>query len=165
MIQNKVAESELITLDLKQFLPVENPVSFDLKDYLFKGLILKEKDFRESLKNLELESYHNKVILVFCSADVIIPVWAFMLTAATFKLIAKEIFFGNKDEWNRRELLKNIDNINIEIYKDNRIVIKGCGDVHIPEVAFFSITDKLLSVVKSLMYGEPCSTVPIYKKK
>ena len=165
MIQNKVAESELITLDLKDYIPKENPVSFDLKDYLFKGLILKEKDFRQSLKSLNLDSFQNKIILVYCSADVIVPVWAYMLCAATFKFISKEVYFGSKEEWLTNQWIKEIDSINLSEYNDKRIIIKGCGDIVIPDIVFFTITNKLLQVVKSLMYGEPCSTVPLYKKK
>lgn len=160
-----MAESELITLDLKSYLPKEQPQLFDLKEYLFKGLILKEKDYREALSNIDWDQYKDKEVLVFCSEDVIIPVWAYMLAATYLKPIAKSLFFDHLENWKEKSLLSAIQKIELTQYHDKRIVIKGCGEETIPESAYFEITTKLLPVVKSLMYGEPCSTVPIYKKK
>jgi hypothetical protein len=165
MIENKVAASDLVVLDLKTFISDELIVSFDLKDYLFHGLILKEKDFRTSLEVTDWEKYKGKNVLVFCSADVIIPVWAFMLIAVYLNPIAARIIYGNQKDWINKQLIDNINQIDIEPFIDKKVVIKGCGDIFIPEEAYFEITKKLLPVVKSIMYGEPCSTVPIYKRK
>jgi hypothetical protein len=165
MIVNKIEASELITLDLINYLPKEEPVEFDLKNFLFKELILKEKDFRTALINTDWSLYNNKIVRVFCSADVIIPVWAYMLAVIYLKPVAKDIFFGDTKVWQLTQLLKNIQNTDLSLYQDKKVVIKGCGDINIPDVAYFEITKILYPVIKSIMYGEPCSTVPIYKRK
>lgn len=164
-IINKVTESGLVTLDLAQFYPRDDMVIFDLKDYLFMGIILKEKDFREALKNLDLENFRNKNVAITCSADAIIPVWAYMLVAAQLQPVAKEIVVGDEKELHRRLFLKNLAAINTAEFVNQRIVIKGCGDTPIDEFAYAEATRVLLPVAKSIMYGEPCSTVPVYKKK
>ncbi len=165
MIQNRVAESELITLDLKTFLPQEQPVQFDLSNFLYRGLILKEKDYREALTKTDWEVFSQKIVLIYCSADVIIPVWAYMLAAVYLKPVAREIFFDNAEGWKEKMLLKKINDLETDHFKDKRVVIKGCGEEKIPDSAYFEITSKLLPVVKTILYGEPCSTVPVYKKK
>jgi hypothetical protein len=164
-IVNKVASSGLISLDLKQFLPQGELVAFDLKDYLFMGLILKEKDFRESLKNVDWAIYQDKYVAITCSADAIIPMWAYMLVTAYLQPVGKDIFVGSKEEMQKQLFLKNITSINTSEYQDQRVVVKGCGDQPIGEFAYAEITKRLLPVVKSIMYGEPCSTVPVYKRK
>jgi hypothetical protein len=162
-IVNKVAESGLITLDLEQFYPRGEIVLFDLKDYLFMGMILKEKDFREALKKLDWEAYRDKYVGVVCSADAIIPVWAYMLVASYLQPVAKDVVMGNENEVHRMIFLKNISRISVNDYIDKRIVVKGCGETPIGEFAYFEITRLLRPVAKTIMYGEPCSTVPIYK--
>jgi Protein of unknown function (DUF2480) len=162
---NKVEESGIITLNLEDYYPQGETVVFDLKDYLFMGLILKEKEFREALKNLDLAPYTNKNIALTCTADAIIPMWANMLVASYLQPVAKEIFFGNEDFLKQTLFLKNLAAINTSDYTDKRVVIKGCGDLPIGESAYVEITKLLRPVAKSIMYGEPCSTVPIYKKK
>ena len=165
MIQNKVAESELITLDLKTFLPAEQPALFDVKDYLFKGLILKEKDYREALLKTDWKRFEQKEALIFCSVDVIIPVWAYMLAAVNLQPVAKAIYFNNEESWKEIKMIEGVSRMNSELFRDKRVVIKGCGDEKIPDAVYVEITKTLLPVAKSIMYGEPCSTVPIYKKK
>jgi len=165
IIINKVAQSALETLDLEAFYPAGEIVVFDLKDYLFMELILKEKDYRDTLKNADWSIYENKVVAITCSADAIIPLWAYMLAVTYLQPFAKDILFGKKEEVLERLLLKRINQINPEDFKDKRVVVKGCGDKKIPESAFIEITKMLRPVVKSIMYGEPCSTVPIYKRK
>ncbi len=164
VIINKVAESGLLTIDLEEYYPKEEVAVFDLKDHLFMELILKEKDYREALKNLDWSLYHNKNICITCTADAVIPVWAYMLAATYLQPIAKEIVFGNEDFLHRTLFLKNLSRINAADFADKRVVIKGCGDKTITETAFVEVTKLLRPVVKSIMYGEPCSTVPIYKK-
>jgi len=164
-IVNKVSESGLITLDLEEFYPKEEAVLFDMKDHLFMGLILKEKDFREALKGLDLTPYTGKNIAITCSADAVIPMWAYMLAASYLQPVAKEIIFGDENILKQTLLLKNISAIDPEAYRDKRVVIKGCGEQPIPESAYISATNLLRPLAKSIMYGEPCSTVPIYKKK
>ncbi|RYZ29754.1 MAG: DUF2480 family protein [Chitinophagaceae bacterium] len=164
-IVNKVASSGLITLNLENFLPKEETMVFDLKDHLFMGLILKEKDFREALKNLDWSVYTNKNVAITCSVDAIIPLWAYMLVTTYLQPIAKTVFVGTADELQKHLLLQNISAISVADFADQRIVVKGCGDIPIGAFAYAEITKVLLPVVKSIMYGEPCSTVPIYKKK
>lgn len=161
---NKVAESGIISLDLEAYYPNTEIVEFDLKEYLFMGLILKEKDFRAALQQTNWEQYLNKYVAVLCSADAIIPMWAYMLVASYLQPVATDIVFGDKKTLINAVLLKKISAINAEEYTDKRVVVKGCGELQIPETAFLEITNKLRPVVKSIMYGEPCSTVPIYKK-
>jgi hypothetical protein len=162
---NKVAESGLITLDLAQFSPKEPLLSFDLKDYLFMGLVLKEKDFRAALQTVDWQKYTGAIVAVHCSADAIIPMWAYMLVTTYVTPMAHAVYFGRPEQVLEWAWLKNIYAIPIQPYLDKRVFIKGCGDTPIPESVFVAITQQLQPVVKSIMYGEPCSTVPVYKKK
>ena len=161
---NKVAESGLITLDLEKWYPRGEAAVFDMKDYLFMGMILKEKDFREALKQMDWSVYEGKNVAVTCSADAVIPVWAYMLVAAYLQPVAKEIVMGDEKELHKALFLKNLSSINLEEYTDKRVVIKGCGETPIADYVYMEITKILRPVVKSIMYGEPCSTVPVYKK-
>ena len=165
VIINKVAESALTTIDLEEYYPKGETAVFDLKDHLFMGLILKEKDFRVALQAFDWEKFKDKFVTVTCSVDAIIPIWAYMLVASYLQPFAKEVVFGDEKELLNKLLLKNISQIKGEEYKDKRVVVKGCGDVSIPESAYLEITNKLRPYVKSIMYGEPCSTVPIFKRK
>ncbi|MBI5372807.1 MAG: DUF2480 family protein [Sphingobacteriales bacterium] len=161
---NKVAESGLITLDLEKWAPRGESAVFDLKDYLFMGMILKEKDFREALKATDWTVYQDKNVAVTCSADAIIPVWAYMLAAAYLQPYAKEIVMGDEKELHRTLFLKNLAGIDINEYADKRVVIKGCGETPVADYVYMEITKLLRPVVKSIMYGEPCSTVPVFKR-
>jgi hypothetical protein len=161
---NKVAESGLITIDLETYFPKGETAVFDLKDFLFMGMILKEKDFREALKNIDWSIYQDKNIALTCSADAIIPVWAWMLAATYLQPVAKEIVMGDEKELHKALFLKNINSINTNEFADKRVVIKGCGETPIGDYVYMEITKRLRPVIKSIMYGEPCSTVPVYKK-
>ncbi len=164
IIVNKVSESGLTTLDLEEFYPKGETGIFDMKDHLYMGMILKEKEFREAMKNLDFTIYKGKNIALTCSADAIIPMWAYMLAASYLEPVANEVVFGDEDFLHKTLFLKNIGKINVADYLDKRVVIKGCGELPISETAYVAITSLLRPVVKSIMYGEPCSTVPIYKK-
>jgi len=164
-LANKVAESGIITLDPANFIPNGETAIFDLKDHLFMGLILKEKDFRETLKKMDWEQYRDKNVAVTCTADAIIPVWAYMLIAANLQPVAKEIVMGDEKELRRAIVLKNISQINLDELADQRVVIKGCGDIEVGDYVYLELTKLLRPVAKSIMYGEPCSTVPVFKKK
>lgn len=163
-IVNKVSQSGLITLDPASFFPAEEIVEFDLKDYLFMGLVLKEKDFREALKNLDVATYINKVVTITCSADAIIPMWAYMLAVTKLQPVAASVHTGTAIQTETAIALNNIAAINTEEFKEAKLVIKGCGDKPIAEAVYAALTAKLLPVAQSIMYGEPCSTVPVYKK-
>ena len=162
---NKVADSGIITLNLENFLPKEESMAtFDMKDYLFMELILKEKDFREKLKDLDTSVYENKNVALFCSADAVIPIWAYMLATSVLQPVAKQIYFADEATLKTNLLLQEIEKVDADKYTEERVVIKGCGEVPIPEAAYVAITAKLRSKAKSIMYGEPCSTVPVFKK-
>ncbi len=165
IIKNKVAESSLVTLDLEKYYPHQPVAVFDLKDHLFMGLILKEKDFREALKGLDWEQYRDKYVAVTCSADAIIPVWAYMLVASYLQPVAKDVVMADEKELHKKLFLQNIASINTAEFSDKRIVVKGCGETPIGDFAYMEITKLLRPVAKSIMYGEPCSTVPIFKNK
>jgi hypothetical protein len=162
---NKVAESGLISLDLAQYIPNNDIVIFDIKPYLFMELILKEKDFRASLAAIDWTQFENKIVGIYCSTDAIIPMWANMLIVSSLVPYAKSVYFGDENKTRELVLLEEIQKLDASTFTDQRVVIKGCGDIVIGESAFIAITQKLRPVVKSIMYGEPCSTVPVYKKK
>jgi hypothetical protein len=162
---NKVAESGLISLDLASFLPANELVLFDIKPYLFMELILKEKEFRQSLSENDWSQYQDKIVGIYCSTDAIIPMWANMLVVSNLNPFAFAVYFGDENKVREQILLESISNINASDYTDQRVVVKGCGETPIGESAYVAITQKLRPTVKSIMYGEPCSTVPVYKKK
>jgi len=167
VIKNRVAESALKTLNLEPYLPNENSlVEFDLEPFLFRGLILREKDFRQSMDEHDWEAYQGKSIAIFCSADAIIPMWAYMLVASQLNGIASHYVFGTINELLNHVLRLNINaNIKPNDYVDGMVIVKGCGNKPIPPSAYVEITKLLRPVVKSLMFGEACSTVPVYKQK
>lgn len=164
-IVNKVAESGIVTLDLTGYLPDENEMEeFDIKPFLFREMILKEKDFRDAMKGHNWEQYQNKYVAIHCSADAIVPVWAYMLISSYLVTFTKGVYFGTTQEYIGKLITDKIATLSTEEYIDKRVVLKGCGDKDVPAVAYVAATEKLKPVVKSLMYGEPCSTVPIYKQ-
>jgi len=164
-IVNKVAQSGLVTLDPADFYPEGDRAIYDIKDNLFQGLILREKDFRGFIKTHDWSRYEGKNVGITCTADAIVPVWAYMLLANRLAPYAREVVFGNEEVLETVLFVKSIAKMDPEQYRDQRIVIKGCGDVPVPVSAYVELTKKLTPVVKSMMFGEPCSTVPIYKKK
>ncbi|MGV3527787.1 MAG: DUF2480 family protein [Flavisolibacter sp.] len=163
-IVNKVSSSGLVTINLEDLLPAP-PVVFDLKDHLFMGLILKEKEFRQALKETDWSVYKEKEVAITCTADAIIPVWAYMLVTTYLQPVAKYVSVGTAEDVQRQLFLKNINALNADEFKDQRVVIKGCGDKEVGNFAYAEITRLLVPHVRSIMYGEPCSTVPVYKRK
>ena len=165
-IVNKVAQSGLITIDLAKYSPnYSDIIEYDIKDNLFHGLILKEKDFREFVKSNDWSLYQDKHVGIMCSTDAIVPTWAYMILANKISPYASSITFGSKEDIIKMLYQKAIENIDYSQYQDERIVVKGCGDIFVPESAFVTFTSNLTKVAKSIMYGEPCSTVPVYKRK
>lgn len=161
---NRVANSGLITLNLEEFFPPEEVHTFDLKDYLYMELILKEKEFRQALKEHDWEQYAGKHLLVLCSSDAIIPVWAYMLVSAYAAPVAKSVFQGNKEEFYKQAFLKALSEFDASVHEGNRVVIKGCSNKPVPPAAYMELTRLLQPYAQSIMYGEPCSTVPIFKR-
>lgn len=164
-IVNKVALSGLITFDLATLAPEGELVLIDIKDHLFHGLILREKDFREFVKEHDWAQYEGKNVAITCSTDAIIPTWAYMLLANKLEPYAKEITFGSLAQLNSTLYEKALEQLDMEQFVDQRIMVKGCGDIKVPESAYITLTKKLTKVAKSIMYGEACSSVPVFKRK
>ncbi|MCY1533648.1 hypothetical protein D9M68_689880 [compost metagenome] len=164
-IVNKVASSGLITFNLEDYFPKGERVVYDIKDNLFHGLILKEQDFRAFVKEHDWSQYTGKNVAITCSADAIVPTWAYMLIANRMKPYAHEVVFGSLEQLESVLYTKALSKVNPADFEGARVVIKGCAHLEVPVSAYVEITNLLSPVVKSIMYGEPCSTVPIYKRK
>ena len=163
-MENRVAKSGLITLKLEDHYPPRPFAHFDLKDYLFMELILKEKDFRAAIKEHDFSAYAGKTLLVYCSADAIIPAWAYMLVASAAADHAADVYQGTEGDYLRDHYRRVIRGLDREQFRDQRIVVKGCGDRPVPPSAYLDVTAWLRPVARSVMFGEPCSTVPVYKR-
>ncbi|MFL5764472.1 MAG: DUF2480 family protein [Bacteroidia bacterium] len=163
-IVNKVEQSGLVTIDLESFYPKGERILLDIREHLFQGLILREKDFREFIKSEDWSKYKDKYVALTCSADAIVPTWAYMLLATQLEPVSKKVVFGDLETLETVLYNEVLNSLDISPYRDARIVIKGCGDLPVPKAAFVQLTALLRPVAKSIMYGEPCSTVPLYKK-
>jgi len=163
-IVNKVAGSGIVTLDLENLYPRGERLVFDLSNFLFEGLILREKEFRDRLKSHDWIQYSDKYVALTCTADAIIPTWAYMLVAARLEPFAKKIVYGSLEQLESAIFSDVLDALDPGYYKDQRVVIKGCSKVPVPVSAYIEITARLRPVARSIMFGEPCSTVPVYKK-
>lgn len=164
MIENKVEKSGLITFNLEDFYPKGERVSFDIASVLFQGLILKEKDFREFIKAKDWSVYSDKYVSLVCTADAIVPIWSYMLLATALEPYAKKVVFGNLETLETVIFSEALSNLSLTDYQDERIIIKGCSKYPVPVSAYVKLTSMLKPIAKSVMYGEACSTVPIYKK-
>ena len=164
-IVNRVSGSGLINLDLTDYAPTKTIDEIDFKQFLFEGFILKEKEFRTALKAFDFSAYENKVVAVNCSSDCIIPMWAFMLITSYLNTAASEIHFGTKNEVFQKHFLQNIDKIDATEFEGEKVIVKGCGHIPLTEDLYIAITKKLQNAVSSLMFGEACSAVPVFKKK
>lgn len=162
---NKVANSGLITLNLEDYFPQGERRFIDIKDVLFMGMVLKEKDFRDWVKNHDWATYTGTNVAIGCTADAIVPTWAYMLMASKLSGIAAELVFGDLQALEAVLWRKALGGIDINEYKDQKMVIKGCGELPVTAAAYAEITRLLTPVAKSIMYGEPCSTVPVFKSK
>lgn len=165
LIENKVANSGLITIDLETLRHAGKRVLFDIKDWLFREMILKEKDLRDFVKNHDWSQYQSQNIAFYCSTDAIVPTWAYMLLASAVQPYANKYVFGNLEQLEIALYNDAIAQLNPADYADKRIILKGCSQNELPIAAYVAMSNKLLPVVKSLMYGEACSNVPIYKKR
>lgn len=164
-IVNKIASSGLVTLDLAEYLPAEEEMLvFDLAPFLFRGLVLREKDFREALRSHDWSPYAGRIVTITCSADAIIPLWAYMLVV-TYLAEAREVFFGDREAGLRQAVLSRLKALDAEQFRDRRVVLKGCGERPVPADAYVALMHLLMPVARSVMFGEPCSTVPVYKRK
>ena len=164
-IVNRVANSGLVNFDLEAYYPKGQRQLIDLKDWLFEGLILKEKDFRQAVKDYDWVQHQDQYVAIDCSADAIVPVWSYMLISNAISPYAKKVVKGNLENLESLIFHELINTLDINSFKNQRVIVKGCSNLPIPESAYVAITNKLSPVVKSIMYGEACSSVPIYKKK
>lgn len=164
-IVNKIAKSGLVNIDLEEWYPTEKRILFDVKDWLYEELILREKDFRENLKNHDWEQYDNCLVAINCTADAIVPSWAYMLIITYLQPFSKKVVFGDFHDLDLILYHDIIEKLDIEPFVDQRIIIKGCSHKPVPENAYLELINRLQPVAKSLMFGEACSTVPLYKKK
>ncbi len=163
-IINRVAQSALVTIDLEEFYSPGERISYDLKDNLYKGMILKEKDFRQFLNSHDWSFYKNKHVAIQCSVDAIIPRWAYMLLTIYMEKVADSVIFGSLEDLELYLFKKSIEKIDLLGYMDKKVIIKGCGKIDVPIAVYVELTRLLKPYVISIMYGEPCSTVPIYKR-
>lgn len=164
-IVNKIAQSQLQIFDLEKYYVPGDRVTFDLKDGLLENLILKEADFRTFIKDHDWFAFNNKHVSVICSVDVIVPTWAYMLVAIALQPFAKTIFFGSLDEMEKYLFFKSLNCVDWSTYENAKVVIKGCVKVQVPVSAYVEVANRLRAVASSVMYGEPCSTVPLFKRK
>jgi hypothetical protein len=164
-IRNKVKESSLIQMDLTSFKPKCEMLSIDLSKQLWKGLVLKEKEFRSWIKEECWTAYKDKGVYIFCSTEAIIPTWAFMLVTSCLSDICELSVVGSKADLERALIAQNIAKLELQDFSEQRVIIKGCSDIADPAFAMSELVKKLQPIVKSIMYGEPCSTVPIFKRK
>ena len=164
-IINRVAKSKLITLNLEDFYPSGKRVTIDIKNWLFQGLILKEKDFRETLKNYNWSEFKNKYVAVFCSSDAIVPAWAYMLVQTHLNGISKKTVFGTLETLETVLFCSIIENLDLDFCKGKPVIIKGCPEKPVPQNAYLLLLERLQPVARSIMYGEACSSVPLFKRK
>ena len=164
MIENKVTNSSLLTLDLEAWYPESDVMQIDIADLLVEGLLLREKDFRAFIAENDWKQYDGKHVALFCSTDAIIPRWAWILLSTSLQPYAKTIVFGNAETLVEELYREKIATLDLEAYRDQRVVIKGCSKKAVPVQAYVQLTTVLTPIVKSIMYGEPCSTVPVFKR-
>tara|TARA_B100002003_G_C14103193_1_gene530585 strand:+ start:266 stop:772 length:507 start_codon:yes stop_codon:yes gene_type:complete len=164
-IVNKVANSDLITIDLADYSPKQTIAVFDVQNFLFEGVILKEKEFRKALNEFDFSIYSEKIVALQCSSEAIVPMWSYMLITSYLKNVATEIYFGGEKVVFQNLFLQNIKSIDSTEFTDKKVIVKGCGNIKLSESLYIAITNKLQNIVSSLMFGEACSSVPIFKKK
>jgi|OM-RGC.v1.021126100 Protein of unknown function (DUF2480). len=163
-IVNRVAKSGLVSLNLEEFYPKGKRILFDIKENLWQGIALKEKEFRGFIKEHNWRAYQNAYVALHCSVDAIVPTWAYMLITTQLQPFAKKIVFGDLNQLEDLLFEEAIAQLDMKSFQDARIVIKGCSDQAVPPSAYVRLTDRLMPFAKAIMYGEPCSTVPLWKK-
>lgn len=164
-IINKVAQSGILTLDLEGYYPKEEIIGFDIKPLLYMEMLLKEKDFRQQLKTMDWSAYEGKAVAIYCSADAIIPRWAYMLLAVYLQPVTAAIYVGTVEELAMSLLIQKVKELDYTEFEGKRIIIKGCGPLNVSAAAYMEMTKNMLPFAQSIMYGEACSSVPVYKKK
>jgi Protein of unknown function (DUF2480) len=164
-IVNRVSNSPLVTFDLEELYMPGERVLFDMKTLLYQELVLREKEFRDFIKSHEWTQYHDKLVAITCSADAIVPTWAFMLVSSSLQPYAARVVFGSLSDLETDLFQQSLDKVDWERYRNAKVVIKGCSKIEVPVSAYVLATNRLRPIASSIMFGEPCSTVPIFKKK
>lgn len=164
-IFNRVAESKLITFDLEKLYQIGDRMPIDLSQWLDKGIILREKEFRLKLKQHNWKAYRNQFVAIYCSTDAVLPAWASLLVTTYLQPYAKKVVMGTLIDLETHLFTEEIKKINVSSFKDKAVIIKGCTDKKVPEDSYVQLISRLQPVVKSLFYGEACSSVPLFKKK
>lgn len=163
-IINRVSNSKLVTIDLEDFYPSGERVVFDIKDWLLDGLVLREKDFRQAAKSHDWSQYQNKFVALTCSTDAIIPGWAFMLLSTYLNPVAKQVVVGDLEQLETILYTEVLEKLDLSEYKDLPVIVKGCSRKPVPQNAYIQLINKLQPIARSIMYGEACSSVPLFKK-
>ncbi|GGG38610.1 DUF2480 family protein [Bizionia arctica] len=163
-IINRIANSKLAVLDLEDYYPIGKRVLFDIKDWLYEGFVLREKDFREQVKQHDWSQYQNQFVALTCSTDAIVPAWAYMLIATQLEGVSKKNLIGDLEMLETSIYQDIINQLDLEAFKNKPVIIKGCSNKPVPRNAYLMITEKLKPIAMSIMYGEACSSVPLYKK-
>ena len=163
-IVNKVARSGVVSLDLAHYYHSGNRIQLDIKDWLFQNIVLKEKDFRDSINAHNWGIYQGNNVAIHCSEDVIIPTWAYMLIASKLESVAFHFVFGDLEDLEKSLFQRILSEIDYTQFEEKRVIVKGCGDIQIPDTVYVELVRKLKPYASSIMFGEPCSTVPIFKK-
>ena len=164
-IINRVAQSQLVVFDLEDFYPKGIRIVFDIKDWLFEGFVLKENDFRQYVAEHDWSQYQDKYVALICSTDAIVPAWAYMLITIELAPYSKKTIIGNLDTLETSIYQDIINGLDLSPYKDKPLIIKGCSNKPVPDNAYILLSEKLKPVAKSIMYGEACSSVPLFKRK
>lgn len=164
-IVNRVSNSKLETIDLEEFYPEGERIAFDIKDWLFEGLVLREKEFRNYVKQHDWAQYQDAYVALICSGDAIIPAWAYMLLTTRLSPYAKKTLIGDLETLETSIYQEIIDGLDLEAFKQKPVIIKGCSNKPVPKNAYLLLTSRLMPIAKSIMYGEACSSVPLYKRK
>jgi hypothetical protein len=164
-IVNRVANSKLVTIDLEDYYPKGQRVLFDIKDWLYEGFVLREKDFRAQVSEFDWNQYQGSYVALTCSSDAIIPGWAYMLLSIQLESVAKKVVIGDLELLETSIYQDIINNLDVSAYADKPIIIKGCSNKPVPQNAYIMLSNKLKPLAKSIMYGEACSSVPLFKKK
>lgn len=164
-IVNRVAQSQLITIDLEDYYPKGERVLLDIKDWLFEGIVLREKEFRAYISEHNWSQYQNKYVAICCSTDAIVPGWAYMLVATKLQPFTKNVVQGSLQDLETSNYQTIIENLDLSQFTGKPVIIKGCSKKPVPQNAYLWITQKLLPIAKSVMYGEACSSVPLFKKQ
>lgn len=164
-IINRVANSKLVTIDLEDYYPEGERILFDIKDWLYEGLVLREKDFRQRVSEFDWSNYQNQFIALTCSTEAIIPGWAYMLISMHLEPYASKVIIGDLEQLETSIYQDLIANLDVSEYEDKPIIIKGCSNKPVPQNAYIMLSNKLKPLARSIMYGEACSAVPLFKKK